>query len=61
MIARDTPQNTEIAGSALCGYTAGEAGSLRHAIELAMKTELSPDPDPFDPDAYFDWMLGAGG
>jgi glycosyltransferase involved in cell wall biosynthesis len=61
VIARDTPQNREIAGDALCGYAVGDPGSLRHAIEIALKTEPTPDPDPFDPDAYFDWMLGAGG
>jgi len=60
VIARDTAQNREIAGAALCGYTLGDRDSLRHAIEVAMTARVDPDPDPFDPDAYFDWMLGDG-
>jgi hypothetical protein len=60
VIARDTPQNREIAGPALCGYTLGDRDSLREAIEMALTVRLTPDPAPFDPDAYFDWMLGDG-
>jgi hypothetical protein len=60
VIARDTTQNREIAGAALCGYTLGDPDSLRHATEMAMATRVDPDPGPFDPDAYFDWMLGDG-
>jgi hypothetical protein len=58
VIAQDTPQNREIAGPALCGYTVGDPHSLRHATETALTAKLEPDPGPFDPDAYFDWMLG---
>jgi glycosyltransferase involved in cell wall biosynthesis len=58
VIARDTPQNREIAGGALCGYTLGDRDSLRHATEASLSLRISPDPEPFDPDAYFDWMLG---
>ena len=58
VIARDTPQNREIAGPALCGYDLGDADSLRRATEAALTARLAPDPEPFDPDAYFDWMLG---
>lgn len=60
VIARDTPQNREIAGPALCAYTAGDRDSLRYATETALAVEISPDPDPFNPDAYFEWMLGPG-
>lgn len=60
VIARDTAQNREIAGAALCGYTLGDLDSLRHATEVAMTAQFNPDPAPFDPDAYFDWMLGEG-
>lgn len=60
VIARDTAQNREIAGAALCGYTPGDRDSLRYAIEAAVTTRITPDPGPFDPDAYFDWMLGDG-
>jgi hypothetical protein len=58
VIARDTAQNREIAGPALCGYDLGEQESLRLATEAALTLRVTPDPDPFDPDAYFDWMLG---
>ena len=58
VIARDTPQNREIAGPALCGFAVGDAGSLWQAVKLAMTTDPVPDPGPFDPDAYFTWMLG---
>ena len=58
IIARDTAQNQEIAGPALCGFVPGEPDSLRRALSLAMTTDVAPDPRPFDPDAYFDWILG---
>jgi glycosyltransferase involved in cell wall biosynthesis len=58
VIARDTPQNREIAGPALCGFTPGDAGSLRHATMLALTRQVPPDPAPFEPDAYFTWLLG---
>lgn len=59
VIALDTPQNREIAGPALCGFTVGDAESLRQATKAAMTTEPVPDPGPFGPGGYFDWMLGA--
>jgi glycosyltransferase involved in cell wall biosynthesis len=59
VIARDTEQNREIAGRALCGFTQGDAPSLQSAIKLALTTEVEPDPAPFDPDAYFNWLLGS--
>jgi glycosyltransferase involved in cell wall biosynthesis len=58
VIARNTPQNIEVAGAALCGFTVGDPDSLRHAIALALIKNVAPDPAPFDPDAYFDWTLG---
>jgi hypothetical protein len=58
VIARDTAQNREIAGPALCGYELGDPDSLRRATEAALTLRVAPDPEPFDPDAYFDWMLG---
>jgi glycosyltransferase involved in cell wall biosynthesis len=57
-IARDTAQNREIAGPALCGYTPGDPDSLRRAVEAALTAEVVPDPGPFDPDRYFGWLLG---
>lgn len=58
VIARDTPQNKEIAGAALCGFSPGDPQSLRSAVALALSKDVTPDPVPFDPDAYFNWMLG---
>jgi glycosyltransferase involved in cell wall biosynthesis len=58
VIARDTAQNREIAGPALCGFSPGDRDSLKHAIDTALTTQVTPDPRPFDPDAYFDWLLG---
>jgi glycosyltransferase involved in cell wall biosynthesis len=60
VIAQDTPINREIAGPALCGYEVGDLDSLRHATETALAMDLAPDPAPFDPGAYFNWMLGKG-
>jgi hypothetical protein len=57
-IARDTAQNREIAGPALCGYTSGYPDSLRHAVKVALTADVVPDPGPFDPDRYFGWLLG---
>jgi len=59
VIARDNAQNREIAGPALCGFSAGDHESLVRAVSLAMTTHVTPDPRIFDPQAYFDWMLGA--
>jgi len=59
VVALDTAQNREIAGGALCGFTAGDIDSLRQATELALTNEVAPDPGPFDPDKYFDWLLAA--
>ena len=59
VIAQDTTQNREIAGAALCGYAAGDAASLHRALERALIADIAPDPAPFDPDAYFDWILGS--
>ena len=58
VIALDTEQNREIAGPALCGFDAASRDSLLHATDLALKGRISPDPGPFDPQAYFEWMLG---
>jgi glycosyltransferase involved in cell wall biosynthesis len=58
VIARDTEQNREIAGPALCGFTVGDADSLLNATQQAMSVDVAPDPAPFEPDAYFNWLLG---
>jgi len=59
VIAQVTSQNREIAGHALCGFSVGEPESLLNATELALAKEIRPNPEPFDPMAYFDWMLGS--
>jgi glycosyltransferase involved in cell wall biosynthesis len=59
VIALDTPLNREVAGPMLHSFTAGDTASLRHATEVALAADLAPDPAPFDPDAYFNWLLGA--
>jgi glycosyltransferase involved in cell wall biosynthesis len=59
VIARDSAQNREIAGPALCGYIQGDHDSLRHAVQAALAADVDPDPGPFDPDQYFGWLLGA--
>ena len=58
VIARDSEQNREIAGPALCGFTPGDAGSLRDATQMALTKDVPPDPAPFAPDDYFSWLLG---
>jgi glycosyltransferase involved in cell wall biosynthesis len=58
VIARNTAQNKEIAGSALCSFTPGNPDSLRDAVALALTKDVPPDPAPFDPDAYFSLILG---
>jgi hypothetical protein len=58
-IARQTPQSQEIAGPALCGFNVGDAESLRQATVLALTMKVTPDPAPFDPNSYFEWMLGS--
>lgn len=58
VIARDIPQNQEIAGPALCGYSVEDPESLRLAIKTALEGGIAPDPEPFDPDTYFEWLLG---
>jgi glycosyltransferase involved in cell wall biosynthesis len=58
VIARETAQNREIAGPALCGFAPGDRDSLRGAMALALTRNVAPDPAPFDPDAYFNWILG---
>lgn len=58
VIALDTALSREIAGPALCGFRHGDAASLQHAVRHALSQDVTPDPLPFDPDRYFDWLLG---
>lgn len=59
VIARDSEQNKEIAGPALCSFTPGMPETLREAVAAALSKHIKADPEPFDPDAYFNWLLGA--
>jgi glycosyltransferase involved in cell wall biosynthesis len=61
VIGLDTPQNREVASQALCGFTVGDEDSLRRSVERAVTIDISPDPVPFDPDAYFNWVLEPSG
>ncbi len=56
IIALDTAQNREIAGDALCGFSAGD-DSLEVAVDRALTVQVRPDPLAFDPTAYFTWLL----
>jgi hypothetical protein len=58
VIARNTEQNREIAGPALCGFVPGDVETLRCAVQRALTAKIEPDPRPFDPAAYFGWLLG---
>jgi hypothetical protein len=57
VIAQETPHNREVAGPALFGYRGGDGHSLADAVSGALEARLTPDPGPFDPTAYFDWLL----
>jgi glycosyltransferase involved in cell wall biosynthesis len=58
VIACDTAQNQEIAGEALCPFRRDDPASLRAAVQQALTAVVTPDPEPFDPAAYFGWLLG---
>ena len=45
-----------IAGVPVLGLDA--LSSAAYGPEAALTLRVAPDPEPFDPDAYFDWMLG---
>lgn len=57
VIAVDNPQNREIGGGALVGFTAGDRESLAGAVSAACSHDPEPDPGPFDSNAYFDWLV----
>jgi hypothetical protein len=59
VIALDTPLNHEVGGQMLYSFAPGDLDSLRNATQLALLAAPVPDPGPFDPNAYFDWLLGA--
>jgi hypothetical protein len=58
VIALDTDQNREIAGPALRPFSQGDRSSLAEAVGAALTVPAAADPAPFDPDRYFEWLLG---
>ena len=60
VIARDTEQNREIAGPALCGYTVGDPDSLRHATEAALTAAGRPRPGALRPGRLLRLDAGTG-
>ncbi len=58
IIARDTSRTREIAGNALVPFVPGSVPTLSAAVDRALNERLTPEPGPFDPDNYFDWMFG---
>lgn len=61
VIAPDTAQNREVAGRCLVPYRTEQPGSLREAVQRALQEVFEPDPAPFAPEGYFDWLLGRDG
>jgi glycosyltransferase involved in cell wall biosynthesis len=59
IVAVDTPQNREIAGPALAGFSPDSVDSLAAALDLAMCQTVTPDRRTFDPSRYFEWLLAA--
>ena len=57
VLAIDNARNREIGGDALIGYNPSKRNSLATAIAIIAAHNSAPDPTPFDPDAYFKWMI----
>ncbi|MEV6692358.1 glycosyltransferase [Micromonospora sp. NPDC051196] len=57
VIAQDSAHNREIAARALHPFDPGRTASLRDAVEAAMVATPTPDPEPFAPKSYFDWLF----
>jgi hypothetical protein len=47
----------DLAGASWEPYDEGDVASLRAALVRALTRTSRPDPGPFDPDAYFPWLL----
>jgi glycosyltransferase involved in cell wall biosynthesis len=59
VIAVDSNQSREIAGSALRGYDPADVLSLADALERIGEPVI-PDSRAFDRDSYFGWLFGDG-
>ncbi|WP_250290657.1 glycosyltransferase [Frankia sp. CiP1_Cm_nod1] len=60
VVARNIAHNRDIAGPVLVPYQWEEPAEIAAAIHRALNTTFVPEPvNPFDPDRYFNWLLGA--
>lgn len=59
VIAPDSEQNRQIGGPALRPFFPGRPDTLASALHDALADGVDPDPAPFSPRQYFDWLLGA--
>lgn len=60
VVAADTPQNAEVANDALVPYQRENPEEIADALRRATEVRLGPlTSNPFEPGAYFDWLLGA--
>lgn len=58
VLALGTPRNREIGGNMLIPFRAKDADSLAGAIRESEGVDCASDPDPFDPEDYFSWLIG---
>jgi len=57
ILGSDTAQNREVAGAALVPVAVGDVGAISNALDAALHAIIHPDPLPFSPDAYFEWLV----
>lgn len=61
VIALDSAQNREVAGTSLVGFASDSPDDLEHAVREAIMVSpavhLSADPSVFDADRYFGWLF----
>lgn len=61
VVARGTPQTREVAGPVLVPYQREHPDELAEAMRLALTARPPREStNPFDPNQYFDWLLGRG-
>jgi glycosyltransferase involved in cell wall biosynthesis len=58
VIGPETSLVRELGGNALFAFDPRKPGTLPEAISRAASAVIDPDPDPFDPEAYFEWLTG---
>lgn len=57
ILGSDTAQNREVAGAALVPIAVGDVVSIGNALDAALHATIHPDPLPFSPEAYFEWLV----